>query len=243
MATYQEDLTGKCPHCTTVVRFERARSRFAGNNWQHQTALFLGNEFRERNEITEILLLTTASCPECKRLIITLETSKVADIQGEFAVEKEFLVWPRQGARPVPQEVRDEHLKIAEDYDEAAAVLSMSPKASAALSRRCLQAVLKEKGGANQHKLADQIQAVVPQLPSYIGEYVDAVRVIGNFAAHPSKDKSTGEIVDVEPGEAEWNLDVLDMLFEHYYVMPARNKQKKDTLNTKLTAAGKKPIQ
>ncbi len=39
---------------------------------------------------------------------------------------------------------------------------------------------------------------------------IDAVRVIGNFAAHPIKSKSTGEIVDVEPGEAEWNLNTLE---------------------------------
>jgi hypothetical protein len=33
---------------------------------------------------------------------------------------------------------------------------------------------------------------------------LDAIRTIGNFAAHPIKSTSSGEIVDVEPGEAEW---------------------------------------
>jgi hypothetical protein len=42
---------------------------------------------------------------------------------------------------------------------------------------------------------------------------VDAVRNVGNFAAHPIKSKSTGDVLDVEPGEAEWLLDALERLF------------------------------
>jgi hypothetical protein len=98
----------------------------------------------------------------------------------------------------------------------------LSPKASAALSRRCLQAVLREAGNANQHDLSKQIVAVMPHLPNSIAESIDYIRNIGNFAAHPMKDQSSGLIVEVEPGEAEWNLDVLDMLFDYYYVKPAQ---------------------
>ena len=29
------------------------------------------------------------------------------------------------------------------------------------------------------------------------------------FGAHPIKSTSTGEIVEVEPGEAQWNLDAV----------------------------------
>ena len=35
---------------------------------------------------------------------------------------------------------------MKDDYEEAALVLSISPKASAALSRRCLQTILREHG-------------------------------------------------------------------------------------------------
>jgi hypothetical protein len=68
------------------------------------------------------------------------------------------------------------------------------------------------------------------------------VRAIGNFSARPIKDTATGTILDVEPGEAEWNLDVLDELFDFYYVQPAAVEQKTNQLNQKLTAAGKKTI-
>jgi hypothetical protein len=89
--------------------------------------------------------------------------------------------------------------------------------------------------------LIDEIKQVVDsnKLPTTVSESLDAVRAIGNFAAHPIKSKVTGEIVDVEPEEAEWNLDVLESLFDFYYVLPAKAKAKKDALNKKLQDAAK----
>ena len=46
----------------------------------------------------------------------------------------------------------------------------------------------------------------------------------------------------VDPDEAEWNLDVLESLFDFYFVQPARAKAKRDALNKKLTDAGKPPL-
>ncbi len=123
-------------------------------------------------------------------------------------------------------------------------VLADSAKASAALSRRCLQNVLRTAAGVKPADLYDEIQQVIDSktLPTTIADSIDAVRVVGNFAAHPIKSKSTGEIVDVEPGEAEWNLEVLESLFDFYYVLPAKAKAKKDALNKKLVDAGKAPL-
>jgi hypothetical protein len=152
-------------------------------------------------------------------------------------------VWPKGVARtPIPSEVTTS--KIVEDYKEACLVLADSPKASAALSRRCLQNLLREAAGVNPGDLYDEIQQVLDAktLPSTIADNIDAVRAIGNFGTHPIKSKVTGQIVDVEPAEAEWNLDVLESLFDFYYVMPARAKAKKDALNQKMQAAGKPPV-
>src|SRR5208282_6535945 len=41
-------------------------------------------------------------------------------------------------------------------------------------------------------------------LPSYLADNIDGIRNIGNFAAHPLKSTASGEIVEVEPGEAEY---------------------------------------
>ncbi len=124
-------------------------------------------------------------------------------------------------------------------------MLPVSPKASAALSRRSLQAVLRDQAHTKEKDLYDQIEEVIASnaLPAHIADDLHAVRSIGNFATHPMKSTNTGEILEVEPGEAEWNLDVLELLFDFYFVGPASRKKRKEALNEKLTAAGKPPLQ
>jgi hypothetical protein len=158
---------------------------------------------------------------------------------ASFKATKVAQVYPKGASRPSsPKEVPDE---FAEDYNEACLVLADSPKASAALSRRCSQHVLREKAQVKQGNLANEIQQVLDQgtLPPYIADVLDAVRNIGNFAAHPIKSQNTGEVLPVEPGEADWNLDVLESLFDFYFVQPAKVQQKKNALNKKLGDAGK----
>jgi hypothetical protein len=56
------------------------------------------------------------------------------------------------------------------------------------------------------------------------------------------KTTNTGEIVEVEPQEAEWLLSLLEQLFDFYFVQPARAQARRDALNAKLQAAGKPPM-
>ena len=152
------------------------------------------------------------------------------------------LVWPRGANRPpCPPEVPPE---IAEDYYEACLVLDDSPKASAALSRRCLQNILVSKAGAGKRDLADQIREVLDshQLPSHLSDLLDTVRAIGNFAVHPIKSTNTGLITPVEPYEAENNLEVLEGLFDFYYVAPEKTAKRRAALDAKLAEAGKPPL-
>lgn len=95
-----------------------------------------------------------------------------------------------------------------------------------------------------KHDLADQIEDAIAsgKLPSQITESLDAVRNIGNFAAHPQKSKASGQLLDVEAGEAEWNLETVEALFDFYFVQPKIVADKKTALNTKLAAAGKPAI-
>ena len=70
---------------------------------------------------------------------------------------------------------------------------------------------------------------------------MDAIRNFGNFSAHPITDVTTLQIIDVQPEEAEWCLEIISDLFEHYYVKPAIDSQKLADLNQKLANAGKPP--
>jgi Domain of unknown function (DUF4145) len=224
----------KCPHC--LVEFHEDQTWWS-------VSLAADSE--------GVWSLTRRTCPACKKFVIYLENgTPIPGLpfgQGQQGVRMQVLtklmmVWPKGVSRaPVPIEVPPE---IVEDYKEASLVLSDSPKASAALSRRCLQNLLRGAGGVKHGDLSAEIQQVLDsgKLPTQIADNIDAIRHIGNFAAHPNKSRSTGEVLPVELGEAEWNLDVLESLFDFYFVQPARAKAKRDALNKKLADAGKPPL-
>ena len=150
--------------------------------------------------------------------------------------------YPRAYTRPAPP--AEVPKGFSDDYNEAAAVLSVSPKSSAALSRRCLQHLLREKASVKPSDLAKEIDQVLAArlLPSHLADAIDAVRNIGNFAAHPVKSTSTGEVVPVEPGEADWTLDVLEGLFDFFFVQPAILAKRRADLNAKLADIKKPPL-
>ncbi|ELA7158695.1 DUF4145 domain-containing protein [Vibrio parahaemolyticus] len=188
----------------------------------------------------------TSDCPACERMFVELIcATKVINAQWGVKIEGELtrkIVYPEIIGRAEPSGIVPK--KYREDYIEACQIVSISPKASAALSRRCLQAMLRDNAGVKKGSLEKEIQQVLDsnQLPSYISQAIDAIRNIGNFAAHPLKCTSTGEIVEVEVGEAEWNLDVIESLFDFYFVQPSILKSKQEELNKKLESLGKPPM-
>jgi hypothetical protein len=210
----------KCPHCQVAFH-----DKWAGTN--------LGND-RDGKWIAKYTV-----CPTCEQLIVRLTRWMVDSAGTPYHQNVDAQVYPRGANRPAA--AADVPKKFAGDYNEACAVIGDSPKASAALSRRCFQNVLREKAGVKQGDLASEIQQVLDskQLSSSLAESIDAVRNIGNFAAHPIKSQHSGEILEVEPGEAEWNLDVLEALFDFYFVQPEILKKKKAALDAKLKDAGK----
>src|SRR3972149_5285400 len=136
-------------------------------------------------------------CLWCERVVLFLVNEKIGSIGGRAMLESvkgERLIYPRTTSRvPLPKEVPEE---FAEIYREACIVLPDSPKASSALSRRCLQHLLREKAHIKQSNLTNEIQEVIDggSLPPYIVEAVDAVRKIGNYTAYPIKSERPGEV-------------------------------------------------
>ncbi len=177
----------------------------------------------------------TGNCTECTGLIVL---GRWVDEEGDGPYGEEFMLYPTgPQPRPLGPEVTE---KFARDFREASMVVDLSPKASAALSRRLLQRILHEKAGV-RGDLNAEIETVIEQghLPSDLAHDLDMIRTTGNFAAHPIKSTSTGEVVDVEPGEAEGLLDLVEELLDYYFVRPARRAAKRDALNDNLRDAGK----
>ena len=127
-------------------------------------------------------------------------------------------------------------LKIAAEYQEAFQVLEVSSKASAALARRCLQNLIRKQEGIEGRTLYDEIQRLLAtkKLPQYLADDLDAIRVVGNFAAHPIKNTNTGAVVPVEPQEAEWMLDLLTELLDFYFEREVKSKARRSRLQRKL---------
>lgn len=215
----------KCPHCLTAMHDNCEETQVGEDKFS-------------------AFALLKRRCPECGRFILSLKQryDRRYGQQGAYYKAREFLCYPKApSCTPVPEEVPDD---FKNDYHEACLTLADSPKASAALSRRCLQHILRECAKVKHGNLAGEIQQVLDEakLPSHLLDSLDAVRNIGNFAAHPIKSQSSGEVIDVELGEAEWNLDVLEALFDYFFVQPALLQKKRAALNAKLKEAGKPEV-
>jgi len=206
---------GTCPHCKTPNRFEEA----IDHNGHTISFRNITNGLNDHNKI-----LRLCRCTNCGENIIFFG---------------ETMIHPIGSTRPpFPKEIP---VNISKDYKEACLVEHLSSKASAALARRCLQNMLHEQG-ISKRNLSEEIDEAMNTLPSHLSEAIDAIRTIGNFAAHPIKSTNTGDIVDVEDGETEWILDVLEQLFDFYYVQPAKTQAKRNILNIKLVDAGKEEL-
>jgi hypothetical protein len=195
----------KCPHCSTTVKL--------------QVDLALGGGSRLfANQEEPKYKLAWNRCPECQNLIIIIRIGTV----GKELID--HILYPQYYIRHVAPEVPDNY-KV--DFKEACAVLPPSPKASAAMSRRLLQNILHNEFQINTGNLSQEIKQFgeLTEVPSSLKETVDAIRHFGNFAVHPNENVLTNTIIDVEPGEAEWLLEVIEELFDFTFVKP--NKRAK----------------
>lgn len=212
-----------CPHCSISIH----------ENFQAFPT------FRDTftNPILIEHVLEKCNCPECGKAIVRYKKLIFDHRDSTHSTSKSYLI-PSTINRFISTEVPDQ---FGEDFIEACNVIQISPKASAALSRRLLQRILREKFGIKENDLSREIDKFIADTntPRDLANEIDAIRNIGNFAAHPLKVTNTGEIVDVEPGEAEWLLDVLDNLFEYAFVQPKRREDRHQKLNDKLQSLGK----
>lgn len=221
----------KCPHCNVGIKLEIERADTY--------------ELKQASATNRLgIEISHGFCSECNELIVILKRGEYKFIEGEgelSAIQEESFLYPKFSKKIVDQLVPNDY---REAFNEANTVLGISPKASAALSRRLLQSILRDNYNITDTNLAEQIKKfiVLPNIPSYVSQAVDAIRNIGNFAAHPNKYLNTGEIVDVEHGEAEWLLDVLEALFDITFIQPRQTQDKKDKLNAKLAKLGKQPM-
>lgn len=220
----------KCPHCGVVATTVPVSVATNASSLTDGSPI----AFRYLRSGASVLANVSA-CPACGEIIIWLTHLKNNNQYGRTE-----LAWPKGINRPIAAEVKNDSPDLARDFEEAVAVLSVSPKASAALSRRCLQALIVRKANAVGRTLYAQIEDVINRggLPSHLVESLHIIREIGNAAAHPIHSGNTGEIVDIEESEAEWMLEAIEQLFDFYIVVPAKANARTAELKKKFGKAG-----
>jgi hypothetical protein len=182
-------------------------------------------------------------CPSCRGFLVVVRNG---DLGGTAAGPKritnvvlESVVYPPFAAtRELQHEIPEPYRNT---FAEAERVLVLSANASAAFGRRLLQNVLRDNYGIKETSLRKEIEGFISEEapPAYLAQALDAVRVVGNFTAYPSKDTSTGDIAEAGPGEAEWLLDTLEALFDFAFVRPLKLAEMKRQTNEKLKRLGK----
>ena len=229
----------KCPHCTVEFHPDWNTGNIKPRS-SRETEIEDDDYFRRGPFVETAWTWSATECPACKRPTITVDLIDVEE-PAEPLIQNQ--AYPRFPIRQIVVDAVPEVFKS--DYAEACNVLPVSAKASAALSRRILQAILNSQGYTGKD-LARQIDSALEEespervLPLSIRQTVDAVRNLGNFAAHQTTDQSGLQVIDVDYDEAEWCLEILEALFKHFYDTPsAKNRKRVANLSVKLASAEK----
>lgn len=124
-----------CPYCfskTTINSDKTSKS-------EHKL-------FIENAEGLRILISQFIICPneECRRITLLINLHEYKLIEKNWKIEELIKSWqllPTSYAKTFPDYIPE---PLRNDYEEAMAILELSPKASATLSRRCLQGIIRD---------------------------------------------------------------------------------------------------
>lgn len=217
----------KCPYCKTQTTIVESSNCSIKTHFYSSKSIFgiIGLESK----------FIVCPNPECKELIINANLVKALTPRNGsgFYVdtdEKPLFNWQLKPQSPailqpdyIPKQIRN-------DYEEACSILSLSPKASATLARRCLQGIIHDFWGITKSTLNEEINELKNQnrVDASTIDSIDAIRKIGNIGAHMEKDVNL--IIDIEEAEAEILIKLLEDLFQDWYV----NRHERDERNQKI---------
>ena len=175
---------------------------------------------------------------KCRKLTLSVALGRMVGKENS-RVQKPIEFWrlvPASAAKPqpdfIPKQIRD-------DYYEACAIRDLSPKASATVTRRCLQGMIRDFCKISKGRLIDEIKTLRAQVdaghaPSGVQpdsvDAIDHVRGIGNIGAHTEADINV--IVDVDPDEAQVLIELVEALFEEWYVAAEARKKRLDQIKS-----------
>lgn len=215
-----------CPHCNLIQTVTSAN--YVRNSVE------LTREASVLGKLLGIFESTVCSNPECKKItLIAYLYKRLSDL--DFALKvgdliKQYKLIPESSSKPQPEFIPK---AIREDYYEACKIKDLSPKSSATLARRCLQGMVQHFCGIKKGRLFDQLEALTNLVeegkapkgvtPESV-EGIDHVRGIGNIGAHMEADVNV--IVSIDPDEAQILIELIETLFDEWYVAQHKREEK-----------------
>jgi len=216
-----------CPFCnhSSIVTED--------NSFRHHIKTDLNNIHGKQEVFVNLIACLN---PDCREFVFSVTL---------YALSKRVKTWnliPPSQAKVFPPYVPK---PILDDYTEACLIKDLSPKASATLSRRCLQGMIRDFWKGKKDRLIDEIEGIKNKVDPLTWEAIDAVRKVGNIGAHMEKDINL--IIDVEPNEASLLINLIESLINDWYInrheseerlkaiveMGKQKESKKETKNSK----------
>jgi len=197
-----------CPYCNTCIQPVSRGHYFLSEYYKNDLPQFY-NKYVHVGE-----------CPYCRRHVL-LVTNK-DNIENSQLIDYEPKLSKVTASEFIPQNIR-------EDFIEAKMCLQINAiKAAATMSRRALQSSAVEKGAPDK-RLIEQLKWMLDQgiITKSLYDLAEKIRIIGNDAAHPSKDG----IDQVKKEEADTIVKFLEKYLDHVYITPKEIEEleKKET--------------
>lgn len=214
----------KCPFCNHSTTINDDRCSSSSHSFSHN------NKYGALTIKTKVTVCPNEKCREA-----VMEAYLYKSGQYGLPVGDPQLYWrlyPRSHAKTFPSYVPQ---PILDDYEEACLIESLSPKASATLSRRCLQGIIRDFWGIKKTRLIDEVNELQSKIDTTTWQAIDAVRSLGNIGAHMEKEINV--ILDVEPEEAKLLTQLIEVLLQDWYV--ARHEKQRH-LSSIIAAAEQK---
>jgi hypothetical protein len=226
----------QCPYCNEYQAITYVKQYYTIDKF----------DIDDTAEGTLAAAIRALSCanPKCKRTTVDLTLGSYGVSNNRAAIDRSKPVLfqqrllPHGHAKTFPDYIPS---ALLEDYREACLIRDLSPKAAATLVRRCLQGMIRNFTGITKNRLVDEIaelkrlvdEGLAPKGVTHeTVDAIDHVRGIGNIGAHMEKDINL--IIPVEPEEAAALIELVEMLFEDWYV--ARHVREEKLARIKGTA-------
>lgn len=195
----------QCPYCNMIMSISDKTLAKQTPNFSFPNVSFWNGNGEPNDPST--LEITFYKCPNCGQYTI-----KAKGI-GKMVKDVDISIRPLSSAKQYPEYIPE---AIRQDYEEACSIVALSPKASATLSRRCLQGMIRDFWGITKSRLVDEIDELQNKIPAQQWKVIDGIRRIGNIGAHMEKDINL--IVDIEPDEAQKLIKLIEHLLEQWYI-------------------------